>query len=148
MGPRPHLLLQSGLLPLWAGWFRTGRAGWRSSGWWCRLVSSSPPPCSPTWWTAFLTLSARLYCWIKLPVTLVHRRTQRRRRNRRFRSAALSPVLRTVCLCAHRPTDLLSDLLLLRVPDALPDVLWMDVCARAKLLTVWRPINVIHEAVF
>lgn len=64
---RPHRAAASrtGLLPLWAGWSRTGRAGWRSSGWWCRPVSSSPPPCYPTLWTAFRSLSPPPLRWRK-----------------------------------------------------------------------------------
>lgn len=57
------------------------------------------------------------------------------------------PKIRVYCFIASTsyglslcsPTDLLYDLLLLRVPGAplrTPEVLWMDVCARAKLLTV------------
>lgn len=69
--PRPLLLLHSGLLPPWAGWFQTGRAGWRSSGWWCRLVSSSLPPDSPTWWTAFIhPVRLSVKCSAKLPATI------------------------------------------------------------------------------
>lgn len=150
-GPRPLLLLQSGLLPLWAGWFRTGRAGWRSSGWWCRPVSSSPPPCSPTWWTAFLTLSVCL--------SVLLNKTSRNVSPQEKKTPPQKPKVQVYCFIASTsyslslcsPTDLLSDLLLLRVPGAplrTPDVLWMDVCARAKLLTVWGPINVIHDAAF
>lgn len=116
-GPRPFLGFQSDHLPLWAGWFRTGRAGWRSSGWWCRPVSSSPPPYSPTWWTTFRTLSVCLYCWMKLPCNVNPKRNK---------TPSQKPVVQVCCFitdtsrdhCLCSPNDLLPDLLLLRVPDA------------------------------
>lgn len=115
-GPRPFLGILSDHLPLWAGWFRTGRAGWRSSGWWCRPVSSSPPPCSPTWWTTFRTLSVCLYCWMKLPRNVSPKGKKTPSQKTSGSSLLFYHQFFVWSLCS--PNDLLPDLLLLRVPDA------------------------------
>lgn len=96
------------------------------------------------------SLSVGPHCWIKLPVTVVHRRRKSRLTNQRFRSAALSPGLRA---SLRSPTDLLSDLLLLRVPGELLRApgLCVCVCLRLwtrKLLTVSEPTQLIDDAAF